>query len=157
MPNVESKVASLSKGNLQELGRSRRPGRATESEAANLSGSEAAAHLLPARGKSLTGGRAFTPAGQGIRRAATASRKNRNLDEPSAAPLNVQYVPEGGVAIDGRQGLPMGVATRRDHVVGVLQTVAGKLLGSLPLQEKGELRRAGGKAAAKGCARAPHD
>lgn len=126
-----------------------------------LAGSEAAAELLPANGARLTGGKAFTPAGQNVRRRST-KRHGRHPDarespSPPPAPLNVQYVPEGGVAIDGRQGLPIGVPTARDHLVGKLQKVAGKLFRNPTLQEVGELRDAGGKAAAKGCARAPHD
>jgi len=73
------------------------------------------------------------------------------------APLNVQHVPEGGVAIDGKSGLAMGYPKSKDNVIGKIEKTAGKLTGNWDIQERGELRDAGGKLAAKGLARAPHD
>ncbi|EJD43646.1 hypothetical protein AURDEDRAFT_32072, partial [Auricularia subglabra TFB-10046 SS5] len=72
-------------------------------------------------------------------------------------PLGVQPVQEGGVAIDGREGLPEGKATAMDKVVGKTQKVVGKMTKNWDMHEKGELRETGGKMAAAGEARAPHD
>ncbi|KAJ8518974.1 hypothetical protein ONZ45_g4025 [Pleurotus djamor] len=72
-------------------------------------------------------------------------------------PMNVQPAPEGGVSVDGQAGLPEGHAGFGDKLVGKTQKVIGKASNNPALHEKGELREAGGKAAAEGLARAPHD
>lgn len=69
-----------------------------------LNSREAAAQLLPSRGKSLTGGPAFAPAGHSLRRTVTRTTPRPRTDaaahagrdgDVDPAPLNVQYVPEG--------------------------------------------------------------
>ncbi|KAI3612723.1 hypothetical protein WG66_014728 [Moniliophthora roreri] len=72
-------------------------------------------------------------------------------------PMNVQPTEAGGVAIDGRSELPEGHASATDKLIGKTQKVIGKLTHKPEMHEKGELREAGGKAAATGQARAPHD
>ncbi|KAI0798167.1 hypothetical protein C8Q75DRAFT_802059 [Abortiporus biennis] len=72
-------------------------------------------------------------------------------------PLDVQPAPEGGVSVGGQRDLPEGHAGFMDKVVGKTQKVAGKAMNKPQLHEKGELREAGGKDAALGQARAPHD
>ncbi|KIK65050.1 hypothetical protein GYMLUDRAFT_160466, partial [Collybiopsis luxurians FD-317 M1] len=69
-------------------------------------------------------------------------------------PMNVEPAPAGGVAVDGNVDLPEGKAGIMDKVVGKTQKVA---TNKPELYEKGELRESGGKAAASGNARAPHD
>ncbi|KZV87214.1 hypothetical protein EXIGLDRAFT_620909 [Exidia glandulosa HHB12029] len=80
-----------------------------------------------------------------------------NAFNESERPLNVQPVREGGVALEGREGLPEGKATFVDKAVGKTQKVVGKMTKNWDMHERGELREAGGKAAAAGEARAPHD
>ncbi|KAK7055070.1 hypothetical protein R3P38DRAFT_2844941 [Favolaschia claudopus] len=77
----------------------------------------------------------------------------------SERPLNTQPHPEGGVAIDGghSESMPMGKASAADKLIGKTQKVIGKVTNKPELHEKGELRESGGKAAATGDARAPHD
>ncbi|KAJ6562819.1 hypothetical protein DFH09DRAFT_1478925 [Mycena vulgaris] len=73
-------------------------------------------------------------------------------------PLNTEPHPEGGVAIDGgHDGMPMGKASAADKLIGKAQKIVGKVAHKPEMHEKGELREAGGKAAAMGDARAPHD
>ncbi|KZT25087.1 hypothetical protein NEOLEDRAFT_1066027 [Neolentinus lepideus HHB14362 ss-1] len=76
-------------------------------------------------------------------------------------PLGTQPVSGGGVAVGGDEDLPMGKAGMTDKVVGKTQKasspVVGKYTHKPELHEKGELRESGGKAAAQGQARAPHD
>ncbi|KAJ6542773.1 hypothetical protein B0H19DRAFT_1171850 [Mycena capillaripes] len=73
-------------------------------------------------------------------------------------PLNTEPHPDGGVAIDGgHEGMPMGKASAADKLIGKAQKVVGKMTHKPELHEKGELREAGGKSAAMGDARAPHD
>ncbi|KAJ7145762.1 hypothetical protein C8R44DRAFT_601014 [Mycena epipterygia] len=73
-------------------------------------------------------------------------------------PLNTEPHPDGGVAIDGgHDAMPMGKASATDKLIGKAQKVVGKVAHKPELHEKGELRESGGKAAATGDARAPHD
>ncbi|THH21764.1 hypothetical protein EUX98_g8285 [Antrodiella citrinella] len=72
-------------------------------------------------------------------------------------PLGVQPTSQGGVAVGGNSDLPEGHASVMDKVIGKTQKVAGKVLRKPEMHEKGELREAGGKEAALGNARAPHD
>ncbi|KAF7795733.1 hypothetical protein EIP86_006899 [Pleurotus ostreatoroseus] len=72
-------------------------------------------------------------------------------------PMNVQPTSAGGVAIDGREDLPEGHAKFTDKLAGKTQKVLGKITKNLDMHQKGELREAGGKEAAAGRARAPHD
>ncbi|KAF5392032.1 hypothetical protein D9757_003217 [Collybiopsis confluens] len=72
-------------------------------------------------------------------------------------PMDVEPTPAGGVAVGGRADLPEGKAGMMDKVVGKTQKVMGKAMHKPELHEKGELRESGGKAAAAGGARAPHD
>ncbi|KAI0338575.1 hypothetical protein BDW22DRAFT_1401491 [Trametopsis cervina] len=72
-------------------------------------------------------------------------------------PMNVQPTGAGGVAVDGRDDLPEGKAKITDKLIGKTQKVAGKMMHKPEMHEKGELREAGGKDAAAGRARAPHD
>ncbi|KAI9061869.1 hypothetical protein FKP32DRAFT_1594074, partial [Trametes sanguinea] len=73
-------------------------------------------------------------------------------------PMGVQPAARGGVAIGSAadQDLPEGKAKVTDKIVGKAQKVTGKMTGNAELHERGELREAGGKAAAQGQARAPH-
>jgi len=71
-------------------------------------------------------------------------------------PLNMHPAPEGGFAVGGAEGLPMGRASAADKLIGKFEQEAGKLTGDYNMQVTGELRAAGGKAAVKGEARAPH-
>ncbi|KAI0092383.1 hypothetical protein BDY19DRAFT_863737, partial [Irpex rosettiformis] len=84
-----------------------------------------------------------------------------NGDGPNAfneaMPLNVQPAWSGGVAIDGRDDLPEGKAKATDKLIGKTQKLVGKMMHKPEMHEKGELREAGGKEAAAGRARAPHD
>jgi len=75
----------------------------------------------------------------------------------SGRPLGVRETPQGGVAIDGRDDLPEGKAKLTDKLVGKTQKLAGKATKNQDMHERGELREAGGKAAAMGEARVPHD
>ncbi|KZV91275.1 hypothetical protein EXIGLDRAFT_719558 [Exidia glandulosa HHB12029] len=70
-------------------------------------------------------------------------------------PMNVQAAPEGGVSVDGRAGLPLGRPTVGDKMVGKMEQGMGKMVGDWKMQNQGELRATGGKAAAAGQARAP--
>ncbi|KAI8992791.1 hypothetical protein BD414DRAFT_482217 [Trametes punicea] len=72
-------------------------------------------------------------------------------------PMGVQPTERGGVAVGGESDLPEGKAKMTDKIIGKTQKVAGKVTGNAAMHEKGELREAGGKAAAQGQARAPHD
>ncbi|KAF8574229.1 hypothetical protein K439DRAFT_1624491 [Ramaria rubella] len=72
-------------------------------------------------------------------------------------PLNTQPAPEDSVARGGQEGLPQGKASLTDKIIGKTEKVVGKMKKDPELHEKGELREAGGKAAAAGEARAPHD
>ncbi|KAF7331204.1 hypothetical protein MSAN_02439100 [Mycena sanguinolenta] len=91
---------------------------------------------LPERSNSATGRTAFT----------------------GERPLNTQPHPEGGVAIDGgHEDMPMGKASATDKLIGKAQKIIGKVANKPEMHEKGELRESGGKAAAMGDARAPHD
>ncbi|KAL0952796.1 hypothetical protein HGRIS_007021 [Hohenbuehelia grisea] len=75
----------------------------------------------------------------------------------SNRPMNVQPTEAGGVAVGGHSDLPEGKATFGDKIVGKTQKVMGKAMNKPEMHEKGELRESGGKAAALGQARAPHD
>jgi len=76
----------------------------------------------------------------------------------SDRPMNTEPAPGGGVAIDGGDDdMPMGKASMADKLVGKTEKVIGKVTKKPELHEKGELRESGGKAAALGQARAPHD
>ncbi|KAH9856179.1 hypothetical protein C2E23DRAFT_866235 [Lenzites betulinus] len=72
-------------------------------------------------------------------------------------PMGVQPTERGGVAIGGDSNLPEGKAKLADKIIGKTQKVTGKMTHNAAMHEKGELREAGGKAAAQGQARAPHD
>ncbi|KAI0632721.1 hypothetical protein C8Q77DRAFT_1073741 [Trametes polyzona] len=72
-------------------------------------------------------------------------------------PMDVEPTERGGVAVGGNPNLPEGKAKLTDKIVGKTQKVTGKMTKNPALHEKGELREAGGKAAAQGQARAPHD
>ncbi|KAI0776638.1 hypothetical protein BD413DRAFT_610249 [Trametes elegans] len=76
-------------------------------------------------------------------------------DEPR--PLGVEPTERGGVAVGGDSNLPEGKAKVTDKIIGKTQKVAGKVTHNAAMHEKGELREAGGKLAAQGQARAPHD
>ncbi|KIL64560.1 hypothetical protein M378DRAFT_163009 [Amanita muscaria Koide BX008] len=75
----------------------------------------------------------------------------------SNRPLDVKPTAQGGVAIGGQSDLPLGHADMGDKIIGKTQKVMGKMTKNPELHEKGELRESGGKAAAHGQARAPHD
>ncbi|KAJ3808521.1 hypothetical protein F5876DRAFT_67216 [Lentinula aff. lateritia] len=72
-------------------------------------------------------------------------------------PMDVHPTSAGGVAVDGNSDLPEGKATVMDKVVGKTQKIIGKATHKPEMHEKGELRETGGKAAARGEARALHD
>nr|VWP00749.1 Polyketide synthetase protein [Ganoderma boninense] len=72
-------------------------------------------------------------------------------------PLGVQPTARGGVAIGGREDLPETHASAADKLVGKTQKVVGKITKNPEMHERGELRESGGKAAAMGEGRAPHD
>ncbi|KAI0753615.1 hypothetical protein C8Q74DRAFT_1211078 [Fomes fomentarius] len=72
-------------------------------------------------------------------------------------PLGVQPTEQGGVAIGGDSNLPEGHANMTDKIIGKTQKLTGKVTNNAGMHEKGELRESGGKAAAQGQARAPHD
>ncbi|KAI6118457.1 hypothetical protein F5141DRAFT_620621 [Pisolithus sp. B1] len=72
-------------------------------------------------------------------------------------PLGVQPVPEGGVAVGGQRNLDTSQATITDKIFGKTEKVVGKATNNPAMHERGELREAGGTAAAEGRARAPHD
>ncbi|EIW56831.1 uncharacterized protein TRAVEDRAFT_128527 [Trametes versicolor FP-101664 SS1] len=72
-------------------------------------------------------------------------------------PMGVEPTERGGVAVGGDPNLPEGKAKLADKIIGKTQKVAGKVMSKPAMHEKGELREAGGKAAAQGQARAPHD
>ncbi|KAI0351258.1 hypothetical protein OH77DRAFT_1498671 [Trametes cingulata] len=75
-------------------------------------------------------------------------------------PMGVQPAEGGGVAVGqgaADANLPEGKAKVTDRIIGKTQKVAGKVTGNAAMHEKGELREAGGKLAAQGQARAPHD
>lgn len=72
-------------------------------------------------------------------------------------PLGVQPVPEGGVAIGGQRDLDTSQAGITDKIFGKTEKVVGKVTNNPAMHERGELREAGGAAAAEGRARAPHD
>ncbi|KAH7925016.1 hypothetical protein BV22DRAFT_1129365 [Leucogyrophana mollusca] len=59
--------------------------------------------------------------------------------------------------LDTRDELPAGPAKTTDKVVGKAQQVVGKATKNVGMQEKGELRGTGGKAAVQGDARIPRD
>ncbi|KAI0944301.1 hypothetical protein AcW1_002046 [Taiwanofungus camphoratus] len=84
---------------------------------------------------------------------AESGRNAYNEDRP----LGVQPTSKGGVAVGGQEDLPEGHARVTDKLIGKTQKVVGKVTRNPEVHEKGELREAGGKAAAKGEARAPHD
>ncbi|KAH9003678.1 hypothetical protein EDB86DRAFT_2845944 [Lactarius hatsudake] len=75
----------------------------------------------------------------------------------SERPLDVQPTQSGGVARDGKEGLPMGKAGLGDKAIGKIEKVIGKATRNDDMHEAGELRESGGKGAAAGQARAPHD
>ncbi|KAG6335078.1 hypothetical protein ID866_4006 [Astraeus odoratus] len=75
----------------------------------------------------------------------------------SERPLGVAPAPEGGVAVGGQSNLPGSGANFGDRVIGKTEKVMGKATRNPEMHERGELREAGGKAAAEGRARAPHD
>ncbi|EIW76855.1 hypothetical protein CONPUDRAFT_158009 [Coniophora puteana RWD-64-598 SS2] len=64
---------------------------------------------------------------------------------------------ESGVAVGGDDDLPEGKAGMADKMIGKTQKVMGKVTKKPELQEKGELREVGGKAAVQGEARVPHE
>ncbi|EPQ55639.1 hypothetical protein GLOTRDRAFT_128861 [Gloeophyllum trabeum ATCC 11539] len=97
---------------------------------------------------------------------ATEHFDDQNVPRPSGQvdsavdeqrPLGTAPTTGGGVAIGGEEDLPMGKAGLGDKIVGKTQKVVGKVAKNPEMHEKGELREAGGKAAAQGQARAPHD
>ncbi|KII90175.1 hypothetical protein PLICRDRAFT_108103 [Plicaturopsis crispa FD-325 SS-3] len=90
----------------------------------------------------------------GFQRTGSASG---NTAYNSERPLDTRPTEQGGVAIGGRDDLPEGKAGFGDKLIGKAQKVVGKTTHKPELHEKGELREAGGKAAARGDARAPHD
>ncbi|KAI0669011.1 hypothetical protein C8Q78DRAFT_1044153 [Trametes maxima] len=71
--------------------------------------------------------------------------------------MDVRPTAVGGVAVGGDADLPEGHAGLADKVIGKTQKVTGKMTHNAAMHEKGELREAGGKKAAMGQARAPHD
>ncbi|KAF9009247.1 hypothetical protein BDZ89DRAFT_1095205 [Hymenopellis radicata] len=71
----------------------------------------------------------------------------------SERPMGVQPSSAGGVAVGGRNDLPEGHATAMDKMIGKTEKVVGKMAKKPEMQERGELREAGGKAAATGQAR----
>ncbi|KAH9170721.1 hypothetical protein EDB89DRAFT_1836952, partial [Lactarius sanguifluus] len=75
----------------------------------------------------------------------------------SERPLDVQPTQSGGVARDGKEGLPMGKAGLVDKAIGKVEKVIGKATRNDDMHEAGELRESGGKGAVAGQARAPHD
>ncbi|KAH9056438.1 hypothetical protein EDB87DRAFT_1566500 [Lactarius vividus] len=80
----------------------------------------------------------------------------------SERPLNVHAYSDvciilGGVARDGKEGLPMGKAGLVDKAIGKVDKVIGKATRNDDTHEAGELRESGGKGAVTGEARAPHD
>ncbi|TFK81973.1 hypothetical protein K466DRAFT_557244 [Polyporus arcularius HHB13444] len=70
---------------------------------------------------------------------------------------DADYFLAGGVAIGGEANLPEGHAKMTDKIIGKTQKLTGKMTHNAEMHEKGELREAGGKLAAQGQARAPHD
>lgn len=72
-------------------------------------------------------------------------------------PLGVRPVPEGGVAIGGQPNLDTSQVGVTDKIFGKTEKVVGKMTNNPEMHERGELREAGGRAAAEGHARAPHD
>ncbi|KAI0060175.1 hypothetical protein BV25DRAFT_1787906, partial [Artomyces pyxidatus] len=88
-------------------------------------------------------------------RSASAQGQNANN---SSRPLDVKpTAAAGGVARGGQEDLPMGKANVMDKVIGKTEKVVGKLTKNADMHESGELREAGGKKAAAGEARVPHD
>ncbi|KAH9044867.1 hypothetical protein EDB84DRAFT_803146 [Lactarius hengduanensis] len=75
----------------------------------------------------------------------------------SERPLDVQPTQSGGVARDGKEGLPKGKAGLVDKAFGKVEKVIGKATRNDDKHEAGELRESGGKGAVAGQARAPHD
>ncbi|KAI0816017.1 hypothetical protein BC628DRAFT_1342590 [Trametes gibbosa] len=71
--------------------------------------------------------------------------------------MGVQPTERGGVAACDDPSLPEGKAKLTDKIIGKTQKATGKLTHNAAMREKGELREAGGKEAAQGLARAPHD
>ncbi|KAL1938328.1 hypothetical protein VTO73DRAFT_11779 [Trametes versicolor] len=67
----------------------------------------------------------------------------------------------GAVMVGGQHSmnpnLPERKAKLADEIIGKTQKVAGKVTSQPAMHEKGKLREAGGKTAAQGQARAPHD
>ena len=76
----------------------------------------------------------------------------------SERPTDVKPTNEGGVAVGGQDDdLPEGKAGFADKMIGKTQKAVGKIAKKPDMEEKGELRAAGGKQAAMGQARVPHD
>ncbi|KAJ7716477.1 hypothetical protein DFH07DRAFT_947595 [Mycena maculata] len=84
--------------------------------------------------------------GQPTREAGELNQKQTSAEERSSS---VHAPPEGGVAVDGehddRDAPPK--ASAADKLIGKAQTVVGKVVHKPGMQEKGELRAAGGNAA----------
>ncbi|RPD76813.1 hypothetical protein L226DRAFT_611240 [Lentinus tigrinus ALCF2SS1-7] len=80
-----------------------------------------------------------------------------NTGVGSERPMDVQLTEQGGVAPGGNPNLPEGHAKVTDKIIGKTQKITGKMTHNPEMHEKGELREAGGKMAAQGQARAPHD
>ncbi|TRM63204.1 hypothetical protein BD626DRAFT_402834 [Schizophyllum amplum] len=87
-------------------------------------------------------------------RTGSTAGKNAFTEE---RPMGVEPTSQGGVAVGGQDDKPMGKAKFTDKMVGKTEKVIGKMSKNPQMHEKGELREAGGKQAAIGQARAPHD
>ncbi|KAI0291566.1 hypothetical protein BC826DRAFT_1022504 [Russula brevipes] len=98
---------------------------------------------------------------EGLQPEAQCSDENPQTQSQNAfnseRPLDVLPTQAGGVARGGREDVPMGKASLLDKVVGKAEKVVGKVTQNPERHEAGELREAGGKQAAAGEARAPHD
>ncbi|KAJ7875257.1 hypothetical protein B0H14DRAFT_2568749 [Mycena olivaceomarginata] len=103
---------------------------------------------LPERQDSAKGRMAFS----GERPCVTIIFWNLVEPHPGYHPIS------GGVAIDGgHEGMPMGKASATDKLIGKAQKLVSKVTKKPEMHERGELRESGGKSAAAGDARAPHD
>ncbi|KZV70558.1 hypothetical protein PENSPDRAFT_579233 [Peniophora sp. CONT] len=79
------------------------------------------------------------------RHASQAGSNAFNSDRPLDAPPTQQ----GDIAAGGQSDLPQGKASAMDKVIGKTEKVMGKVLKKPAMHEKGELREAGGKEAAR--------
>ncbi|KAI0052396.1 hypothetical protein FA95DRAFT_1601771 [Auriscalpium vulgare] len=83
-----------------------------------------------------------------------AAIEGRNEPEPALEP---DARPEPNVSIGREETLPVGKANAFDKIYGKTEKVLGKVFKNSDMHETGELREAGGRKAAIGEARAPHD